>query len=167
MILRKAQLEDINAMLEMVYQGQESLKAMGVNQWQNNYPNMDVVQRDVEKGNAYVLTEDGHVIAMSTVIFNDEPTYERIYEGQWLSRGDFVVIHRVAVNNRYQNRGIASYMIGEIEKMVMQAMIPSIKIDTHKDNLPMRKVLEKSGYIYCGRIVLLDGNSRVAYEKLL
>ena len=167
MILRKAQPEDRDDMLEIVSHGQASLKAMGVNQWQNNYPNSDVIQRDIEKGYAYVLTENDSVIAMSTVIFNDEPTYERIYEGEWLSRGEFVVVHRIAVNNRFRNKGIASYLLGEIEKMVIQATIPSIKIDTHKDNLPMRKVLEKSGYIYCGRIVLLDGHSRVAYEKLL
>jgi RimJ/RimL family protein N-acetyltransferase len=51
--------------------------------------------------------------------------------------------------------------------MAVQANIKSFKVDTHKDNIPMQKTLEKNGFAYCGRIVLLDGNSRIAYEKLL
>jgi ribosomal protein S18 acetylase RimI-like enzyme len=167
LVLRKTTLADIPAMMEIFYQGQASLKALGVNQWQNNYPNADVVGKDIENGTAHVLTENGSVIATATIIFNHEPTYDQIYEGEWLSRGEFVVVHRVAVDNSYRMKGIASHILMEVEKMAIQANIPSLKIDTHKDNFPMRKTLEKNGFTYCGRIVLLDGNSRVAYEKLL
>jgi len=165
--LRKAISEDIPKMQEIFSQGQASLKALGVNQWQNNYPNIDVIRNDIAKGNTFVLTEHDNVIATATIIFNEEPTYEQIYEGEWLSRGEFLVVHRVAVDIRYRMKGIASTILQEIEKMAVQANIPSIKIDTHKDNIPMRKTLEKNGFTYCGRIVLLDGDSRVAYEKLL
>jgi len=167
MVLRKATFADISAMMEIFYQAQASLKELGVNQWQNNYPNRDVINKDLENGVAYVLTENGIIIATATIIFNHEPTYDRIYEGEWLSRGEFVVVHRVAVDNRYKMKGVASHILHEVEKMAVQANIPSFKIDTHKDNLPMRKTLGKNGFSYCGRIVLHDGNSRVAYEKLL
>jgi len=167
MLLQKAKTEDIPVMMEIVRQAQASLKAMGINQWQNNYPNVEVIQRDIDEGYAYVLTDNDTVIAMLTIIFNDEPTYDRIYEGEWLSRGDFVVVHRIAIDNRCKQKGIASYLLGEVEKMAVQANISSFKIDTHKDNIPMRKTLDRNDFSYCGRIVLPDGNSRVAYEKLL
>ena len=167
MVLRKAAIADIPAMMEIFFQAQASLKALGVNQWQNNYPNVDVVGKDLDNGTAYVLTQDGCVIATATIIFNNEPTYDRIYEGEWLSRGEFVVVHRMAIDNRYKKKGIASHILREVGKIAVQANISSFKIDTHKDNVPMRKTLEKNGFTYCGRIVLLDGNSRVAYEKLL
>jgi GNAT superfamily N-acetyltransferase len=167
MLLRKANTEDIPAMMDIVRQAQESLKMLHVDQWQNNYPNEEVVGQDIDNGYAYVLTEDDKVIAIATVIYNYEPTYDRIYEGEWLSRGDFVVVHRMAVDNRLRQRGLASYILGEVEKMAVQANIPSFKIDTHKDNTPMQKTLKKNGFTFCGRIVLSDGHSRVAYEKLL
>jgi len=167
MNLRKATFEDIPAMMEIFYQSQASLKALGVDQWQNNYPNIDVVRKDVENATAYVLTIDDRVIATATIIFNHEPTYDRIFEGEWLSQCEFVVVHRVAVDSSYKMMGVASYILKEVEKIATKANIPSIKIDTHKDNFPMRKTIEKNGFTYCGRIILLDGNSRVAYEKLL
>jgi RimJ/RimL family protein N-acetyltransferase len=167
MVFRKATSADIPAMMAIFIQAQASLKALGVNQWQNNYPNTGVIGQDLDNGTAYVLTMDGSVIATATIIFNYEPTYDRIYEGEWLSCGEFVVVHRVAIDNRFKMKGVASYILNEVEKMAVQSNIPSFKIDTHKDNLPMRKTLEKNGFTYCGRIVLADGNSRVAYEKLI
>jgi len=167
MFLRKSTPKDIPAMMEIVRQAQAALKADGVDQWQNNYPNIETIRQDMDRGYAYVLTENETVIAMVTIIFNDEPTYDQIYEGEWLSRGEFVVVHRIAVENGYKKKGIASCILGEVEKMAVQENISSFKIDTHKDNIPMRRTLEKNGFTCCGRIVLRDGNSRVAYEKLL
>ena len=167
MVLRKATSADIPAMMDIFHQAQASLKDLGVNQWQNNYPNTDVVGKDLANETAYVLTKDGNILATATIIFNHEPTYDRIYDGEWLSRDTFIVVHRMAVDNRHKKEGIASYILKEVEKMALEANIPSFKIDTHKDNIPMRTMIEKNGFTYCGRISLLDGNSRVAYEKIL
>jgi len=167
MVLRKATTADIPAMMEIFCYAQASLKSMGVNQWQNNYPNVDIIDKDLANETAYVLTKDGNILATATIIFNHEPTYDRIYEGEWLSRDKFIVVHRIAVNNHYKMKGIASHILKEVERMAIRANIRSFKIDTHKDNIPMRKMIEKNGFTYCGRISLLDGNSRVAYEKIL
>jgi RimJ/RimL family protein N-acetyltransferase len=40
-----------------------------------------------------------------------------------------------------------------------------LRIDTHKGNTVMRKMLEKHGFSHCGTIFLHSGESRVAYEK--
>ena len=43
----------------------------------------------------------------------------------------------------------------------------SIRVDTHRDNLPMQRMLQKNGFIYCGIIYLADGKERFAFEKPL
>ena len=43
--------------------------------------------------------------------------------------------------------------------------ISNIRIDTHKDNIPMQKMLEKNGFLQCGTIRLSDGSPRLAYQK--
>ena len=43
----------------------------------------------------------------------------------------------------------------------------SIKIDTHKDNISMQKLLEKNDFKYCGIIYLEDGSQRIAFEKII
>ena len=166
MNLQKAIISDLPAMMNIVRQAQASLKSLGIDQWQNGYPTSEIVRQDIENGDAYVLTDNGQVVAMMTVIYNDEPTYDRIYDGEWLSRGDFAVVHRMAVDNRLRQVGMASFLLQEAEKMAIKKRIPSIKIDTHKGNSPMRRTLEKNGFVYCGYILLSDGNHRVAYEKL-
>lgn len=168
MNLRKATNDDHPVMMEIVRQAQQSLKSLGIDQWQNGYPSPEIVDRDIREEHAYVLTDrSGQVVAMASVIYNDEPTYDRVYDGEWLSRGDFVVVHRMAVAGQCRQKGVASFLLEEIERMAIQQRISSFKVDTHEGNIPMRRTLEKHGFIYCGRILLADGNPRVAYEKLL
>ena len=46
-----------------------------------------------------------------------------------------------------------------------------MRIDTHAENLPMQRALEKAGFTPCGMIYLIggreDGDPRLAYEILL
>ena len=39
------------------------------------------------------------------------------------------------------------------------------QIDTHKDNIPMQRVLLRNGFVYCGIIHLENGDERIAYQK--
>ena len=47
----------------------------------------------------------------------------------------------------------------------------SVRIDTHADNAPMRRAVEKFGFIPCGDITLTEGPEagapRIAFEKVL
>jgi len=45
--------------------------------------------------------------------------------------------------------------------------IHSIKIDTHKKNESMKKMLSNNGFKYCGIIYLENGSERIAYEKII
>lgn len=167
MIFRLAILQDQPFMMDIVRQAQSSLKLLGVDQWQNGYPAPEIISRDIENGNAYVLLDNDRIVAMESIIFDYEPTYDRIYDGEWLSNGRFVVVHRMAVDNSLKKGGIASLLLKKAGEMALEKGIASFKVDTHEDNIPMRRTLEKNGFVYCGRIFLADGNPRVAYEKLL
>ncbi|MDR1331350.1 MAG: GNAT family N-acetyltransferase [Tannerella sp.] len=159
--------EDLSAMMAIVRQAQASLKARGVDQWQNGYPSDGVILHDIAGRQAYVATAGGEVAAMATVVLNDEPTYDEIFDGEWLSLGTFAVVHRMAVGDRFRQSGVASFIFKQVEAVCRRHGIASFKVDTHSDNLPMRRFLEKNGFAYCGIIFLHDGNRRVAYEKLL
>ena len=47
----------------------------------------------------------------------------------------------------------------------MEKGVPSIKVDTHENNIPMQSLLKKNGFEYCGVVYLEDGGKRVAFEK--
>jgi GNAT superfamily N-acetyltransferase len=140
-------------------------KKDGSDQWQDGYPNPEVVAQDIQKGIGHVLTSNNNIIGYSAVIFNDEPAYKGI-EGRWLTNDDFIVVHRVAVSENHLGRGLAKKMFEFIEEIALANDIYSIKVDTNFDNIPMMKVFEKSGYTYCGE-VYFRGSARRAYEKVL
>ena len=167
MEFRKATPADANSILNIIKQAQEALKSQGIDQWQNNYPNIDTVLSDIANENGYVLLKDGVVVGTVAVSFDGEKTYEAIYEGQWLSDIDFAVVHRIAVDDSYKGAGLASEIFKNIEKLCQSKGVFSIKVDTHKQNVSMQRVLQKNGFVYCGIIYTADKAERVAFEKMV
>lgn len=162
---RKAANSEIPQIWTILQQAIARRKADGSNQWQNGYPNPEAIENDLCKEVGFVLADGEKVIGYSAVLINDEPAYADI-NGQWLSNGDFVVVHRVAISEDYLGQGLVQQMFLEIEKYALSQNIHSIKVDTNFDNLPMLRIVEKLGYTYCGE-VYFSGSPRKAFEKLL
>ncbi|UQD56587.1 N-acetyltransferase [Flavobacterium sp. K5-23] len=162
---RKAEMSETTPIWQILQQAIIRRKKDGSNQWQDGYPNPDVVQKDIEKGQGFVLVEGETIIGYSAVIMNYEPAYDNI-EGKWLTIDDFVVIHRVALSEQYLGKGLAKMIIGYIEDFALQNNIYSVKADTNFDNIAMMKVFENLGYTLCGE-VFFRGSPRKAYEKVL
>ena len=97
MEFRIATISDINRIMDIIRQAQEYLRNKGVDQWQDNYPNLNIIRDDIEKRKGYVLEKDGQVVAIVAISFSDEKTYEKIYEGKWITENEYAVIHRIAV----------------------------------------------------------------------
>lgn len=163
--IRKSRTTDVKEIMRIISQAQEYFKNQGINQWQNNYPNEEVINADIAKGDSYVLEKDGKIVATSVISFDKEETYDVIYDGQWITDDKYAVIHRVAVDNVSKGLGISHKIIEFAEEMCRAKDVHSIKIDTHKDNLSMQKMLQKNGFKYCGIIHLSYGDERLAFEK--
>jgi GNAT superfamily N-acetyltransferase len=162
---RKAQISEASQIWEILQQAILRRKEDGSTQWQDGYPNLQVVHNDIEKDQAFVLVQGETVIGYSAVLINDEPAYDKI-EGKWLTIDDFVVIHRVAISERHLGKGLAKMIIRCVEDYALKNDICSIKADTNFDNIAMIKIFEKMGYTLCG-LVYLRESPRKAYEKLL
>ena len=162
---RKAEISEISQIWDILQLAILRRKEEGSEQWQDGYPNPEVVQKDIEKGAGFVLTDGEIIVGYSAILINDEPEYAKI-EGKWLTNGDFVVFHRVAISEKYLGKGCAQKMLGCIEDFAIHNNIYSVKADTNFDNFAMMKVFEKLGYTFCG-LVYFRGGQRKAYEKVL
>ena len=161
MFIRLATHADIDAAAKIYESARGFMKESGnPTQWNGEYPNGYDVELGIEGGTSYVCEEDGEILA--TFHFQadaDDTTYRKIYDGCWKNNQPYGVIHRIAV--KYHGRGIADFCYRECFKLCQ-----NLKIDTHRDNLPMQKSLVKNGFEYCGIIYLHDGSERVAYQKV-
>ena len=164
-IFREAVIDDLPEIWIIIQQAIQRRKKEGSNQWQDGYPNPEVITHDIEHKQGYVLTEGETVIGYTAVLINDEPEYERL-EGEWITNDDFVVFHRVAISENHLGKGYAKKMMTSIEAYALDKKIYSIKADTNHDNEPMKRIFETLGYQFCGR-VYFRGSPRNAFEKVL
>ncbi|MGL4453889.1 MAG: GNAT family N-acetyltransferase [Sarcina sp.] len=166
-MFRKSKFKDVEKIMQIIEQAQTYLKSQEIDQWQNGYPNEKVIEIDIENNISYVLEEEGKIVATTAISFDGELTYNKIYDGKWLSDYNFAVIHRIAVDNDYKGHGFAGKLIKETESLCKKRNVKSIRIDTHKDNVSMQNSIKKNGFEYCGIILISDGSERVAFEKII
>jgi ribosomal protein S18 acetylase RimI-like enzyme len=166
---RRASPEDVDTLLSITAQASAFLAQQGVSQWQDGFPNRDVFLQDIQAGNCWLFTHDGQPAGCVSLYMGPEPDYDAI-QGQWLTQGDYGTVHRLAVAEGYRGRGLATEMLTFMEDLLQGLGYPSVRVDTHRDNQPMRKLLKKQGYTRCGVVYLTDtveeDNRRVAYEKV-
>jgi GNAT superfamily N-acetyltransferase len=162
---RKATLNETPQIWEILKDAIARRKRDGSDQWQNGYPNVISIEMDIAEDTAYVLVDDDTIMGYCAVLVNDEPEYANI-KGKWLTKGNFVVYHRVAISENYLGKGLAQKMLRYIEDIAIAKNIKSIKADTNYDNIGMLRIFEKLGYAYCGEVTF-RGSSRKAFEKVL
>lgn len=167
MEFRQSDEADIGAIMDIIGQAQNYFKALGIDQWQNNYPNAETIRNDIDHKNSYVLQKGNKIVATVAVSFDGEKTYDSIYEGKWITNSEYAVIHRIAVGNSYKGMGLSSEIIKDIEQICLSKGVYSLKVDTHEANRSMQRLLEKNYFQYCGIIYLQDGSKRIAFEKVL
>jgi RimJ/RimL family protein N-acetyltransferase len=167
MEFKQAEIKDIPQIMEIIQAAQQYLKQNGIDQWQNNYPNPDSLKEDITNNNSYLIKDGDKVVATAAIIFGDDPTYSYIENGEWISKGNYGVIHRAAVAEAYKGQGIVSEIFAQTYKLAAAEGITSIRIDTHPKNKAMQRAIEKEGFKYCGIIYTEDDSKRFAYEKLI
>ncbi len=165
MNLRLSNEKDLNEIMNIINEAKKFLENNKVDQWQNGYPNKEVILNDINKNESYVIENKGEVIATTALSFAGEKNYDKIYEGKWISNGSYAVIHRIAVSKVKGLKNIGTEILKKSEELCIANGINNIKIDTHEDNIPMQKLLLKNNYKYCGVIYLEDGSKRIAFEK--
>ena len=170
MIIRRSTQADVEAIMPIFEEARGTIAALGIDQWQNGYPSEDIVFADIERDQSYLCDFDGNICGTFAMLKDGEPTYDKIYEGHWLTGDrshDYIAIHRVAISVLSRGSGLSGKIIEYASDFAQNLGRKSLRIDTHRGNLIMRRMLEKNGFMFCGIIYLENGDERVAYERVL
>ncbi len=160
MKIRKSTREDLPRILEL-YENARTFMAQHGNasQWGKTFPPPELIESDIAAGKSYVCLDDGKIAATFYFAIEADPTYAKI-NGSWLNDFPYGVVHRIASDG--VTKGAGTFCLNwALEK------INNIKIDTHRDNLPMQKLLEKLGFVRCGIITIEDGTERIAFQRFV
>ena len=162
MEIRLAFPNEVNAVMKVIEDAKKALAQSGSYQWQNGYPNADIIIDDIISGQAYVALEEGDVIAYAAVTRSPESTYDAIYEGKWQGgESEYLVFHRIAVAAANQGQKVApTFLEGLLEGFDYL----DFRSDTHAENKIMQHIFEKLGFQQVGKVPV-DGE-RLAYQKI-
>lgn len=162
MEIRLATYSDLEILMDIFEGAKRIMRASGnLQQWNGTYPTADIVRKDIEGGNCYVLCDDKHIVGTMALIKGPDPTYSYI-EGEWPDEEQYYVIHRIATS--VPGRNVAKLMLDWAFGHISEQDCRAIRIDTHSDNCIMKHILSKYGFKMCGVIYLDDGSPRDAYH---
>lgn len=162
MELRLAHPNEIGRIMEIIEEARAFLKASGSDQWQGNYPAETDIFDDILQARGWVGVIEGDIVSYAAVIIGQEEAYEKIYDGKWRhNHPRYTIFHRIAVAGNYTGQQVAQTFI---QGLIEGHDGPDFRCDTHEKNTIMQHILEKLGYVYCGKVPL-DGE-RLAYQKI-
>lgn len=176
LVMRKTTKDDVLTAELVLRDGKAALHALNVPQWQGEYPNRVDVAEDIEHGVSYVAeSETGAVVGTLALTFDGDTTYD-VLDGAWLTSSTsdnarYAVIHRCAVSASAAHQGVMTFMFSECERLAREHGCESMRIDTHRNNIPMQGLISKRGYTHCGVITLPHPGEidpeRLVFEKVL
>lgn len=160
--IRLTTLDDLHRVMELYEIARDFMRNNGnSSQWIDGYPTEKFIEEEIANNHSYVCeNHEGKLVATFCLISGDDPTYLKIYDGQWLDDEPYAAVHRIASSGDEKGVGIAclDYCFTKYS---------NIRVDTHRDNLVMQNIMEKYGFVYCGIIYVSNGTERLAYQKNL
>lgn len=171
LLCRAAAEADLPAILEIVSAARQSLKALGADQWQGDYPGEAVFREDIRRGDCHVLTDGDRVAAFFVLSGEPEESYAAIRDGKWSGDMAYCVLHRAAVAADYRGAGLGRALLGFAEARCRALGRRCLRTDTHKKNKAMQALLRACGYRYRGNLTISaepgHDSARQAFEKIL
>lgn len=149
MLIRLTEEQDLAGIDIIFAQGREHQHSEGnYTQWNENYPNLDIVRQDIIDGISWVCIDKKDGTVLGTWALGDhEDVYDHLKQGQWNSDADYKVIHRMGT---LSGRGVGKFILRHLQQY------PYIRIDTSEKNNSMRTLLKKVGFNQCG-VVFYEG----------
>ena len=138
----------------------------GIDQWDESYPNSEIIASDLEAETYYVLEIKGEIKGGINIDQNQDKTYLGI---NWEDTSDsFLVVHRLGVKEDFWNKKIGKDLMLFTEKLVKEKGLKSIRLDTYSGNPKAMGFYRRLGYSKLGAIDLKPNkNKYYCFEKII
>lgn len=163
-VIRKATSVDAILLLQLVQDCVAAMRAAGIEQWDEVYPNAEVIAHDIEAQTLAVLCEDGAIIGCITLDTNPDPLWQGM---NWSADSEpAAAVHRLMVHPSQQGRGYAKTLMQHAEQAAMDQGCRSIRLDTFLQNPAALALYPRLGYRRTGTALMRKGEFAV-FEKIL
>lgn len=164
LIFTSAQPHQLEEIFVMYTKAIQEMNANKIYQWDERYPDKEILAEDISKQEMTVVLQGTEMVA--AYVLNQECD-EEYKNGKWKdSDAKYYIIHRLCVNPKFQNQGIARRVMLHIEKELKQQGIECIRLDAFTENPYALKLYRSLGYEITGYVEWRKGRFCLM-EKLL
>lgn len=144
----KAQDGDKDEVMQLLNAAKENMKENGIDQWDEIYPAISDVSKDIKEGTLTLVKQGGKLVAVYTLNKHQDAAYKF---GDFKDNSDnYIVLHRLCVNPKYEGMGIAARTLKHIDEEALKEGFSSIRLDVFTKNPRAVKLYENAGYSYAG-----------------
>ena len=147
-MIRLATAADIPALYDFYKELVADMRALGNEQWDDEYPAM-MVQPNVEAGEVYVEAEDGVLRATVTLGTQPDPEFEHL---PWIPADSLIYIERLAVGPRFQGQGLAKALMDFALAHAQKAGAEALRLYVSPENATAYHLYEQYGFSYVATI---------------
>ena len=145
----KANSNIVEEILNLIQACKKSLIEDSIYQWDDLYPNSNIVQRDQANGTLYIAIIADTLIGTISLSSEQEPEYAQV---KWQFSEPSLVIHRVCVSPSHQSHGIGTSLINFAENHAQNKGFCSIRLDVYSGNYSAVSLYEHLGYSRVGQV---------------
>ena len=166
MKIQKAKISEIGDIMLMYKSCVEGMLANNIDQWDESYPNKDIIMQDLIAQTYFIVIEHNIIIAGINIDQNQDKTYLPL---KWKDKkNQFLVVHRLAVKEVFWGKGIGKSLMIFTEKLAIKKGLNSIRLDTYSGNPKAMNFYKRIGYNEVGTINLKPNKNKYhCFEKII
>lgn len=173
LIIRKASLEDLEALCDFYQQVCEDQKTDQYSpDWHwGVYPSKEILENFLKKAQIIIAIEGSKVVSAGVLTDGEDPNYAHVAWKNKLDDKKITVLHLFAVSQKERGQGIAGKILTEFDNFAGDADYSAIHLDVMKGNIPAEKLYQKHGFEFAEEATIHyedDGDTQaMMYEKVL
>jgi len=161
---RLANKDDLPYIMRMFKDAIAYMCSHGIQQWDDIYPNEQLLHSDIENRQMYVLVCGGTIVSAAVINEEQDEGYET---AEWKFRKErAAVLHRLCVSPAYHNREFGKETVLLAEDTMKAAGYTAVRLDAFSQNPSALRLYEGLGYTRAGEVTFRKGRFFL-YEKLL
>lgn len=147
---KPAEPKDTADVMQLIALCIEHMRANGIYQWDEIYPDLHAVEEDAQTQSLFVIRQEG--LCLAAVSLNDvQPDEYRTVKWR-CGNGRALVVHRLCVHPERQGRGIGRELMGFAEYFAYSRGFSSIRLDAYSGNPQALALYERRGYQRGGQL---------------
>lgn len=143
-MIRRGVHEDLMPILKITKNCAVKMDAMGIYQWNENYPNRNAFIDDIKNNELLVFTKGDLLVGCIALCTKMDHVYKNV---KWLTKDvKSLYIHRLAVDPQFQKKGIGKKLMDYAEDFAKKNNFISVRLDTFSKNKNNMRFYERRGY---------------------